>query len=136
MVPKEEPSMIVKQESIIPDQTASEKSAPPAVEVKAEPERRPTPPIPVGEPSGVMSALVRFADLEEQMEYAYAKHMQLIKRHSIVEAQTSVLEELPVGWDAFKDDFEKLIAADKAFNPDTAPADEMMQNVATLESSG
>jgi hypothetical protein len=135
IVPKEEPSMTVKQESVVLDQTVSEKSAPPAIEVKAEPERPPTPPVPVGEPSGAMSALVRWADLEEQMEYAYAKHMQLIKRHNILEAQTAFLEDLPVGWDAFKDDFEKLIAAYKAVNPDTASADEMMQNVATLESS-
>jgi hypothetical protein len=127
--------MTVKQESVVLDQTVSEKSAPPAIEVKAEPERPPTPPVPVGEPSGAMSALVRWADLEEQMEYAYAKHMQLIKRHNILEAQTAFLEDLPVGWDAFKDDFEKLIAAYKAVNPDTASADEMMQNVATLESS-
>lgn len=136
IVPKVEPSMTFKQESVVPDKTTSEKVAPPAIQVKAVPERPPTPPIPVGKPSGAMSALVRWADLEQQMEYAYAKHMQVIKRHNILEAQTTVLEELPVGWDAFKDDFEMLLAADRASKPDTPSANEIMQNVATLESSG
>lgn len=65
---------------------------------------------PPGSPSGLTRALVRLADLEAQMEYAYAKHMQVCQEHEIVKEKIEVLEKLPVGYDAFKDDLEKLIA--------------------------
>ena len=57
-----------------------------------------------------MVALTRLADLESQMEFAYAKHRQLMRQREILRVQTETLRDLPVGVDAFKEDLEKLIA--------------------------
>jgi hypothetical protein len=42
----------------------------------------PLSPPPPGQPSGVVLALARLANLEAQMEYAYAKHMLLVRRQT------------------------------------------------------
>lgn len=82
----------------------------PVEPVKTEPEEekgpRPISPPPPGNPSGVVLALARLADLEAQMEYAYAKHMQLVKRQKELQLQAKVLETLPVGIEAFKEELE------------------------------
>ena len=65
--------------------------------------RAPTPP-PKGNPTGVMLALARLLELEASMEYAYTKHMLLVKRQEELEEQHKVLETLPVGIDAIKED--------------------------------
>ncbi len=79
--------------------------------VKSEPEKakdmRPISPPPPGQPSGIVLALARLADLEAQMEYAYAKHMLLVRRQVELQLQTKILENLPVGMDAFS---EELVA--------------------------
>jgi hypothetical protein len=49
-------------------------------------------------------ALARLADLEAQMEYAFVKHMQLVKRQRELQLQAKVLEHLPVGLEAIKDE--------------------------------
>ena len=87
----------------------------PVKPVRVEPEEekvpRPISPPPPGKPSGVVLALARLADLEAQMEYAYAKHMQLVKRQKELRSQAKVLETLPVGIEAFKEELEALDAA-------------------------
>lgn len=60
------------------------------------------------EPSGYVTALIRLADLEAQMEYEFAKHMQLLTTHQELKAQYQVLENLPVGLDAIKEDLARL----------------------------
>jgi hypothetical protein len=45
------------------------------------------------------------------MEYAYAKHMQLVNRQKELQAQAKVLSDLPVGVEAFKEDLEALGAS-------------------------
>jgi len=78
----------------------------PAKEAKPPPvPRAPTPP-PKGKPTGVMLALTRLFELEASMEYAYAKHMQLIKRQQELEEQYKVLETLPVGIESIIEDLE------------------------------
>jgi hypothetical protein len=62
-------------------------------------------------PSGVMVALTRLADLEAQLEYAYAKHVQLMKIQEDLNLQSKILAKLPVGIDAFK---EELVEAFEA----------------------
>ena len=51
----------------------------------------------------------RLSDLTAQMEFQYAKHLQLSKEHEIIKAKISVLEKLPVGMDAFRDDLDRLM---------------------------
>jgi len=77
--------------------------------------RAPSPP-PKGNPSGVMLALARLLELEASMEYAYAKHMLLVKRQKELGEQYKVLETLPVGIDAIKEDLQKPL-------PDSAQQD-------------
>jgi hypothetical protein len=72
---------------------------------------RPLSPPPEGSPSGVMKALTRLAELEASMEYAFAKHMLLVKRRKELQAQYKVLEKLPVGIEAIQDDLEKYQAS-------------------------
>jgi hypothetical protein len=72
---------------------------------------RPISPPLEGSPSGVMKALVRLAELEASMEYAFAKHMLLVRRRKELQAQYKVLEALPVGIEALQEDLEKLGAA-------------------------
>jgi hypothetical protein len=62
-------------------------------------------------PSGVMVALTRLADLEAQLEYAYAKHVQLMKTQEDLNLQSKILAKLPVGIDAFKDELVKAFEA-------------------------
>ena len=76
------------------------------------PEKVITPPPSPGPPSGLTVALARLADLEAQMEFAHAKHLMLAKRHKMIEAQYHHLEGLPVGVDAFEEEFKALIEQD------------------------
>ena len=76
-------------------------------ELKPPPGPRPPTPPPKGSPSGVMIALARLVELEASMEYAYAKHMMLVKRGMELKEQYDVLRTLPVGIEAIKEDLEK-----------------------------
>jgi len=78
-----------------------------------EPERAKTPPPSPGPPSGLTTALTRLADLEAQMEFAYAKHIMLAKRHQLLEAQYDHLEGLPVGAEAFQDELNNMMRVEK-----------------------
>jgi hypothetical protein len=49
---------------------------------------------------------MRLADLEAQMEFNYAKHVQLMMKHKQLRAQYEVLENLPVGIDAIQAELE------------------------------
>ena len=70
----------------------------------------PSPP-PKVEPCGVMTAMIRLADLEAQMEYAYAKHMLLVKKRRELRQQHKKLKGLPVGIEAIQKDLDELIAS-------------------------
>jgi hypothetical protein len=74
------------------------------IEIDAPIERPPTPPPDPAEPSGSVMALTRLLDLETQMEFAYAKHMFLVQQQKLLRQQYQVLENLPVGIDAIKDE--------------------------------
>jgi hypothetical protein len=76
--------------------------------VKEEPKERPITPPPKVKPSGTMIALTRLADLEAQLEYAYAKHIQLMKKQKELNLQAKILAKLPVGVNAFKEDLEAV----------------------------
>jgi hypothetical protein len=73
-------------------------------------ERPSTPPPEPSEPSGKVLALTRLLDLETQMEYAFAKHLQLVRRQKLLRLQYKALENFPVGIDAIKDDLAILKA--------------------------
>jgi hypothetical protein len=72
-----------------------------------------TPPPEASEPSALVLALTRLADLEAQMEYEFTKYTQLVQRHKRIRAEFEVLEKLPVGMEAFQEDFDKLLASEK-----------------------
>lgn len=86
------------------------KSATPPPEPKPV-QRPPTPPSPVGPPSGLMVALARLADLESQLDFALAKHSQFVRERELIEEQTKHLEHLPIGVEAFEEDLAKLASA-------------------------
>jgi hypothetical protein len=85
---------------------------PPTATLKSSPSPPPPPPPPPAtpppepkEPSGLVLALTRLADLEAQMECGFAKHTQLVDEQKKLNAQYC---------DAFKEDFETLSVAKKA----------------------
>ncbi len=82
--------------------TVAPPSPPPAPESPKP--KRPEP----ADPSGFVTELIRLADLEAQMEYEFAKHIQLVNKHQELKAQYQLLETLPVGIDAIKDDLARL----------------------------
>ena len=90
--------------------SARPKSATPPPEPKPV-QRPPTPPSPVGPPSGLMVALARLADLESQLDFALAKHSQVVRERELIQEQTKHLEELPIGVEAFEEDLAKLAPA-------------------------
>lgn len=71
-----------------------------------------TPPPSPGPPSALTVALIRLADLEAQVEFAYAKHIMLAKRHKVLLKQYEHLEKLPVGVEAFEGELKALVNAD------------------------
>lgn len=85
----------------------------PAEEVAVAVETPKSPPSPVGPPSGLMLELTRLADLESQLDFALAKHAQLVRQRELLEVQTEHLKTLPVGVDAFQEELTKLIEEDK-----------------------
>jgi hypothetical protein len=72
------------------------------------PTRSATPPPEPSKPSGYIVALTRLADMEAQMEYAFAKHLHLSIEQKKLRAQYGILEGLPVGIDAVKEDLDNL----------------------------
>jgi hypothetical protein len=72
------------------------------------PTRSATPPPEPLKPSGYIVALTRLADMEAQMEYAFAKHLHLSIEQKKLRAQYGILEGLPVGIDAVKEDLDNL----------------------------
>lgn len=65
---------------------------------------------PAAPPSALALAMARLTDLTAQMEFQYAKHLQLSREHEIVKTKLTVLQGLPVGIDAFREDLQKLTA--------------------------
>eukprot|EP01083_Nonionella_stella_P038474 104691_1 len=66
---------------------------------------------PAAPPSGLAVALARLSDLTAQIEFQYAKHLQMQKEHEIIRAKIETLEKLPVGIDAVREDLEKADGA-------------------------
>jgi hypothetical protein len=58
-------------------------------------------------------ALTRLADLEAQMEFAFAKHLQLMTAGKRLHVQTETLRDLPVGLECFKEDLDAFTAQHK-----------------------
>jgi hypothetical protein len=50
-------------------------------------------------------------EAESQLDYTYAKHLLLIRKHKSLRSQIEKLEQLPVGAEAFQDDLNQWIAA-------------------------
>ena len=71
----------------------------------------PSPPPEPTEPSAFTVALTRMVDLESQLDFVYAKHLQLIRQTELLTAQIDTLRDLPVGREAFQEDLDKLVAA-------------------------
>jgi hypothetical protein len=69
------------------------------------------PDISTTEPSGLVMALLRLADLETQMEYEYAKHEALAFQQKILRAEYKVLESMPIGMASYQSDYEQYLAS-------------------------
>jgi hypothetical protein len=79
----------------------------------AAPEPEPPAGLPTPEPSApspYVLALTRLADLEAQMEFAFAKHLQLMTAGKRLHVQTETLRDLPVGLECFKEDLDAFTA--------------------------
>ena len=85
------------------DILSEEKTAPPS-----QPPRPATPP--PSEPSGLVQALTRLANMEEELNFAYARHMKLMAKQKKLRACYDKLENLPVGLEAFEDDLKEFMA--------------------------
>jgi hypothetical protein len=74
-----------------------------------------TPPRPIsppaGEPSALVLATIRWADLEAQMEYEYAKLCRLSEQQQCLRAEYQCLERLTVGIPSFQADYDAHVAA-------------------------
>ena len=64
---------------------------------------------PAAPPSALALAMARLADLNETMEFQYARHQQLTREHECIKVKIETLKELPVGMDAFKEDLDKFV---------------------------
>ena len=69
---------------------------------------------PPAPPSGLAVALTRLSDLTSQIEFQYAKYLQMTKKHYIIKAKIETLKDLPVGIDAIREDLDKLEEEEKA----------------------
>eukprot|EP00977_Amphora_coffeiformis_P009051 scaffold2050_cov167-Amphora_coffeaeformis.AAC.5 len=77
------------------------------------PSPRPASP-PPSEPSGLVLALTRLANMEEELNFAYARHMKLMAKQKKLRASYAKLENLPVGLEAIEDDLKEFMAAKEA----------------------
>ncbi|KAL7576369.1 hypothetical protein ACA910_018180 [Epithemia clementina (nom. ined.)] len=94
----------VKKESDVSNETTAT-SGPPPPQVRTE-----TPPPEPSAPSSVVLALTRLADMEAEMEFAFAKHVLLKAKQRNLRAQFKLLEMLPIGIEAVQDDLDALPA--------------------------
>ena len=87
-------------------------SSPEAVEMEVEEVTPPRAPAPdPTDPTPAVVAMARWMDLEAQLEYVYAKHVQLVLEHRTQRARCDRLEQLDVGMEAFQEDLDALVAA-------------------------
>lgn len=73
---------------------------------REDPEEDPGPP--PSDPSPLLQAQLRLAALREQMEFRHAVLLRLDRELDIVRAKTAVLEDLPVGINAIREDLDRL----------------------------
>lgn len=108
-----------------PAPSASKAASPPKSQHKAEPPKkkepeepkvpsRPPSPAPA-EPSSKLVAQTRLVALRTQMEFRHAALLKLNRELEVIRAKRAVLEKLPVGMDAFREEYDRLYGkADEA----------------------
>jgi hypothetical protein len=72
------------------------------------PEVKEIPDVDIVEPSALTLALTRLVDLEAQMEYEFAKFMQLEVERQILAVKYEHMQTLPIGFDAFTEDYQNM----------------------------
>jgi hypothetical protein len=89
----------------------------------------PSPPPEPAEASGLILALTRLVDMEEELDFAYARHVILMAKQKKLRAAYEHLEQLPIGLEALEDDLKDFIvqcykdrAKDRAKEGSSAPA--------------
>jgi hypothetical protein len=75
--------------------------------VPSPPPRPATPP--PSEPSALVVAMTHLAKMEEELNYAYCKHMKLIEKQSKMRKAYDILQDLPVGLEAFEDEYKTFL---------------------------
>jgi hypothetical protein len=51
--------------------------------------------------------------MEAEMDYAFAKHLQLMAKQRLLRVQYETLENLPVGITALQDELDQLLQVDE-----------------------
>jgi hypothetical protein len=69
------------------------------------------PPEPSTEPSGLVMALLRLADLEAQMEYEHVKLQQLSFQQVKIRSEYNVLEKMAVGIASYQKDYDQYVSS-------------------------
>ena len=68
---------------------------------------------PPAPPSGLAVAMARLTDLNCQIEYQYAKHLQLTEEHELAKAKYELLKKLPIGVEALREDINAMNGKDE-----------------------
>ena len=101
-----------------PAPSASKTASPPNTQQKAEPPKkkepeepkvpaRPPSPAPA-EPSSKFVAQTRLVALRTQMEFRHAALLKLNRELEIIRAKRAIVEKLPVGIDAIREEYDRL----------------------------
>ena len=88
---------------------SQQKAEPPKKKEPEEPKVPSRPPSPApAEPSPKLLAETRLVALRTQMEFRHAALLKLNRELEVIRAKRAVLQKLPVGMDAFREDYDRL----------------------------
>ena len=115
--------MIKDESEMMNDLTKTDKDVPVPEPPSLPPPMVVVPPdISTTEPSGLVLAILRLADLESQMEYEYAKHEQLAFQQQLLREEYKVLAAMPIGMASYQSDYEQYLASLEPALPSQEPA--------------
>ena len=115
--------MITDESEMMNDLTKTDKDVPVPEPSSLPPPMVVVPPdISTTEPSGLVLAILRLADLESQMEYEYAKHEQLAFQQQLLREEYKVLAAMPIGMASYQSDYEQYLASLEPALPSQEPA--------------
>jgi len=105
---KQEHNPAVNETIVSLEKSSSRCTESPTKEINEEPVDIVPPSPPPAPPSALALARARLSDLNETMEFHYARHLQITKEHEIIQAKVETLKQLPIGVEAFQDDLSGI----------------------------